>query len=109
MRCVLAICLVGCIATAWGQAAVPTTGDTPASKEDIMRLFTAMKIHEQTQRMTEQVFKQMQVMQRDQLRKRDPNITAEGLARMEKESEDLLKNFPIDDLILDEVPIYQKH
>ena len=48
-------------------------------------------------------------MNREQLKKRRPNISQEDLARMERQSADLLKNFPLDDMLNDMIPVYQRH
>jgi len=57
----------------------------------------------------QQLFAQMRSMNREELKKRHPDINAEELARMDRESEDLVKSFPIDEMLNDMVPIYQRH
>jgi uncharacterized protein len=36
-------------------------------------------------------------------------VTDEELARMDKQSEDLMKNFPLDEMLSDMIPVYQRH
>ena len=37
------------------------------------------------------------------------DVTEEELARMDRESEDLIKNFPVDAMLSDMIPVYQRH
>jgi hypothetical protein len=80
-----------------------------ASKEDVKKLFDVMASREQMAQMMKQVFTQMRSLNRDETRKRHPDITEADLARMDRESEDLLKNFPLDEMLSDMIPIYQRH
>jgi len=57
----------------------------------------------------QQVFAQMRKLIREQLKKRHPDVSEADLARMDRESEDLIKNFPLDAMLNDMVPIYQRH
>ncbi len=108
MRSVRFICVVCLFASvAAGQAT--TTADMPASREDVIKLFSVMKTREQTERLLQQACRQMMNMQRDRLRKENPDITPQELSRFDSDSETLLKNFPIDEMIQDQIPIYQKH
>jgi uncharacterized protein len=85
------------------------SADAPASKEDVMKLFAVMKNHDQARSTLEMVMKQMQAMTRAQLKQRHPGITEEDLARMDRESAQFIKNFPVDELLNDMVPVYQRH
>jgi hypothetical protein len=80
-----------------------------ASKEDVKKLFDVMASREQIKQMMQQVFTQMRSLNREELKKRHPDITQEEIARMDHESEDLLKNFPLDAMVSDMIPIYQRH
>ncbi len=91
-----------------GQITVSTAPDA-ASKEDVMRLFDVMQSREQTQQIMQQLLTQMQSLSREQAKKRNPDIGDAEFARMEKESQDLIKHFPIDDMLNDMIPVYQKH
>jgi hypothetical protein len=72
-------------------------------------MFEVMHTREQIQQVMEQAMQQMQAMNREQLKKRRPDITEEELDRMERESAEIMKGFPVDDLMQDMVPVYQKH
>jgi hypothetical protein len=80
-----------------------------ASKEDVKKLFDVMASREQMAKMMRQVFAQTQNLNREQIKKRRPDVTEAELARMDRQSEDLLKNFPLDEMLSDMVPIYQRH
>ena len=80
-----------------------------ASKEDVKKLFDVMASREQMAQMMKQVFTQMRSLNRDEIKKRHPDITDADLARMDRDSEDLLKNFPLDEMLSDMIPIYQRH
>jgi hypothetical protein len=80
-----------------------------ASKEDVKKLFDVMASREQVGQMMQQLFAQMQSLSREQLKKRHPDITEADLARMDRQSQDFLKNFPIDEMLNDMVPVYQRH
>ena len=59
--------------------------------------------------MMQQLFAQMQSLSREQVKKRHPDITDEDLSRMDRQSKDLLNNFPVDAMLSDMIPVYQKH
>jgi uncharacterized protein len=105
---ILSTCLIALSICAGAQTTVSVAPDA-ASKEDVQKLFDVMASREQTRQMMQQLFAQMQSMNREQLKKRRPNISQEDLARMERQSEDLLKNFPLDDMLNDMIPVYQRH
>ncbi len=93
---------------AGAQTTVSIAPDAP-SKEDVQKLFDVMASREQMAQMMKQVFAQMRSLNRDEIKKRHPDITDADLARMDHESEDLLKNFPLDEMLSDMIPIYQRH
>jgi hypothetical protein len=94
--------------SAGAQTTVSIAPDA-ASKEDVKKLFDVMASREQMTQMMKQVFTQMRSLNRDEIKKRHPDITEADLARMDRESEDLLKNFPLDEMLSDMIPIYQRH
>ena len=87
----------------------PAPATEPASREDVLKLFEVMKVHEQMRQALDQVVVQQKSMAHDMLRKRVPNITDEKLARFDGMIEESVKDMPLDDIIGDMVPIYQKH
>lgn len=104
LRCLFAIplLLVAC-------TPLPGQSDTPATREDILRLFDTMKIHEQMKLVMDTVAKQQRTMIRETVKKRAPQVTDEELARMDQSMTDMLKDMPVDGLLDDMIPVYQKH
>jgi hypothetical protein len=91
-----------------GQTTVSIAPDA-ASKEDVRKLFDVMASREQVRQMMQQLFAQMRTMSREQLKKQRPDISEEELARLDRESEDLIRNFPVDEMLNDMIPVYQRH
>ena len=80
-----------------------------ASKDDVKKLFDVMASREQMRQMMQQLFAQMRTMNREEIKKRRPDISEEELARADRQSEDLINNFPLDEMLNDMVPVYQRH
>jgi uncharacterized protein len=105
-RCLISLVLV--LATAcvtFGQEA----GGASASREDILKLFDVMHIRQQMKQVMDQVMKQMKSMSHDQIKKRNPEVTDEEIAKLDRMSEELIKDMPIDGMLDDMVPVYQRH
>lgn len=107
-KLVLCLFVISMSAGAWAQTTVSIAPDA-ASKEDVRKLFDIMSSKEQVRQMMEQMFQQMRAMNREQMKKRHPDVSEEEMARLDRQSEDLIKNFPLDDMLNDMVPVYQKH
>ncbi|HTC56567.1 MAG TPA: DUF2059 domain-containing protein [Candidatus Sulfotelmatobacter sp.] len=104
----LCSCVLALSMCAGAQTTVSIAPDA-ASKEDVKKLFDVMASREQMAQMMQQVFAQMRSLNRDEIKKRHPDVTDEELARMDKQSEDLMKNFPLDEMLSDMIPVYQRH
>ena len=104
----LCACVLALSVCAGAQTTVSIASDA-ASKEDVKNLFDVMASREQMAQMMQQLFAQMRSMNREQLKKKHPDVSEADLARMDRESEDLIKNFPLDEMLNDMIPIYQKH
>jgi uncharacterized protein len=96
------------VGTCAGQTTVSVAPDA-ASKEDIQKLFDVMASREQMAQMMQQLFAQMRTLSREQVKKRHPDISDAELARMDRQSEEFLKDFPLNDMLNDMVPVYQRH
>ncbi len=83
--------------------------DAPATREDVMKLFDIMKIHDQMTLVMESVAKQQRTMMHEGMRKRMPQITDQELARLDQFTSEIMKDLPIDGMLDDMVPVYQKH
>ena len=86
-----------------------TTTDTAASTEQIEKLFEVMDIRQQTLAMMGSMQQQMQAITAETIRTRYPQITPSQMIRLNRISDDTLKNFPVDGMLSDMIPIYQKY
>jgi uncharacterized protein len=108
LKSLLSTCFLLLTICAGAQTTVSIAPDA-ASKEDVQKLFDVMASREQMAQMMQKVFAQMRTLNRDEIKKRHPDITAEQLATMDRQSEELLKNFPLDAMLSDMIPVYQRH
>jgi hypothetical protein len=83
--------------------------DAPATREDILKLFDVMQLRQQMRTVMDLVMQQTRATTREELRKRNPKITSQQLARAESIAEEAIKDFPIEAMLDDVVPVYQKH
>jgi uncharacterized protein len=83
--------------------------DVPATREDVLKLFDVMKIHEQMTSVMTTIAAQQRTMMHEGMRKHFPQITDEELARLDKFTTDTMKEMPIDGMLDDMIPVYQKH
>jgi hypothetical protein len=107
-RMVLSALLVGLLTAAGAQTATSTAAGA-ASKEDVQRLFNVMSNKDQIRHLMEQLFAQTKALNRVEIKKRQPDISEEELSRMDRESDELVRNFPIDEMMNDMIPVYQRH
>src|ERR1039457_3147503 len=108
LKSLLCACLLALSLCAGAQTTVSIARDA-ASKEDVKKLFEVMASREQIGQMMQQLFAQMRSLNREEIKKRRPEVTEGKLARMDRESEDLIKNFPLDEMLSDMIPVYQRH
>jgi len=108
MRLLLSACLLAFSLSAAAQTTVSIAPDA-ASREDVKKLFDVMASRQQMSQLMQQVFAQMRKMKREEIKKRRPEITEADLTRMDQQSEDLIKNFPLDEMLNDMIPVYQRH
>jgi uncharacterized protein len=92
-----------------GAFAQLATGDTPASKEDIQKLFDVMQIHQQMHQVMDAMMKQQSAMIHETLKQRYPQTSADRIARADRMIQDTMKDLPMDAILDDMIPIYQKH
>jgi uncharacterized protein len=90
------------------SVAQQATTDSPASKEDIERYLATMHSRELMMNMMGAMTKQMHQILHEQLQK-TPNLPPDFEAKQEKMIDEMLKDFPVDDLLQAMVPVYEKH
>jgi uncharacterized protein len=94
---------------AFAQQSAPLTGDAPASKEDIQHLFEVMQIHQQMRQVMDAMIKQQSAMIHETLKKRYPQTSAERIAHADQLMQETMKDMPMDVILDDMIPIYQRH
>jgi uncharacterized protein len=105
-QCIMALVFaVVAIALSPAQTQTPV----PATREDILHLFDVMRLHEQMRPTMDAMMKQQSAMMRETVKKRYPQITEQRLARFEAVMQESVKEFPVDAILDDMVPVYQKH
>jgi hypothetical protein len=108
LKCFVIISLLGLSLCAMAQVTVSIAPDAP-SKEDVQKLFDVMSSRDQVRQVMQQLWAQMRALNREEIKKRRPEVSDEELASAERESEELIKNFPLDEMLADMVPVYQRH
>jgi hypothetical protein len=108
-NCLATIVLGVCIPGALAQGTVSTAGDAPATSEQIQQLFVVTDVRQQTHRMMESMVQQMQSMSAATIRERYPQISGAELAKLTKISEEILRDMPLDAMLDDMIPVYQKY
>jgi hypothetical protein len=86
-----------------------SSADTPATRDDVLGLFTLMHVREQVGQVMESIARQQRAIMHDNLKRQSPRINAEDLARLDQFTTDIMKNLPVDGMLDDMVPVYQKH
>jgi uncharacterized protein len=102
-------CLSGILLLFVAISPLLAQSDAPATREDVLKLFNTMQIHEQMRLVMDTVAKQQRAMIHEAIRKRSPQITDQELAKLDQLTSDLMKDMPIDSLLEDMIPVYQKH
>ncbi|MBZ5722278.1 MAG: DUF2059 domain-containing protein [Acidobacteriia bacterium] len=103
----LLLAMVGFMAGA--VLAQQVASDAPATREEILKLFDVMQIRQQMEQVMQQVMQQTRTMSHEALKTRHPDISEEELARLDGLSEQSFKDVPIEGMLDDVIPVYQKH
>jgi uncharacterized protein len=86
-----------------------TVADTPATRDDVLRLFSVMNINQQMRTIMDSMMQQQKSLVHDMARRKNPNVSTEDLGRVDRIMDESVKDFPIDGILDDMVPVYQKH
>jgi uncharacterized protein len=106
----LILILAACFSfPAFAQTAAPAPADPPATEEQVRHLFEVMDIRKQSHLMMDSMQQQMRAMSDQTIRARYPNISPAELAKLNRVSDDMLKDMPLDAMLDDMIPVYQKH
>jgi hypothetical protein len=85
------------------------TADEPASKDDVILLLRTMQSHDTMEKMMQAMIKPMEQMTHEQYAKDKDKLPPDFEARMNKLTEEMLKNMPFDEIMQAMIPPYQKH
>ena len=86
-----------------------TAADAPATRDDILALFNLMHVRDQVEPAMQFIAKQQRAIIHDNLKRQTPRISPEDLARLDKFTSDIMKDLPVDGMLDDMVPVYQRH
>jgi len=100
--------VLACLILASVSFAQQNPADAPASKEDIQRYMEAMHVHDLLNNMMNLMTKQMHKTIHDMVEKQQ-GLPADFEARLEKTTDEMFQNFPVDEYLDLVVPVYQKH
>ena len=109
MKKLCSLLLFSLLLTSSSLAQSVAASDVPATREDVVKLFELMHVQQQTRSAIESMMKQQRVMVREGLRKRHPGTSEEQLKQIDREMDEFWKEFPIDQMLDDMIPVYQKH
>ena len=98
-----------CLSFACNGLAQDPAADAPASKEDVEKYLHALHPQDMMQKMMEAMVKPMRQMTHDRYLKDKDKLPADFEAKMNKETDALLKDMPFEEMIQAMVPTYQKH
>jgi len=83
--------------------------DAAATREDILRLFDAMQVRSQMKLVMVQMTQQIKAMSHDELKRSNAKLTDAEIAKMDAMSEQVTKDMPVDGMLDDMIPVYQRH
>jgi hypothetical protein len=98
-----------CLCLACSGLAQDTPATAPATKEDVEKYFQAMHSREMMQTMLDTMSKPMHQMAHDRYLKDKDKLPPDFEAKMNKLTDDLMKEMPFDEMMAAMVPAYQKH
>src|SRR6202167_6427759 len=103
-----ALVLLACLLLAPMSFAKKSDASPPASKADVERFLDAMHTRDMTKSMMNAMTVQMHKMVHEQVLKQ-PNLPADSEERLNKLTDSVYKEMPVDELIDVMIPVYQKH
>jgi uncharacterized protein len=83
--------------------------DRAPSKEDVLKLFQILQVEQQTRAVLANTHEQVRTMTREMIMKKAPNASPDQLAQVEGMMDTMFKEYPINGILDDMVPVYQKH
>jgi hypothetical protein len=109
MKRILGCALLLALSLSPAFAQQPSSDESPATKEDVEKLFATMHIREQMRNMMDLMGKQSKQMAQDALKKKMPEMSQQELDRVTSMADQSMKGFDLDGMIDDMIPVYQRH
>jgi hypothetical protein len=109
MKRILGFALLLALSLSPAIAQQSSPDESPATKEDVEKLFATMHIREQMRNMMDLMGKQSKQMAQDALKKKMPEISQQELDRITAMADQNMKTFDLDGMIEDMIPVYQHH
>jgi uncharacterized protein len=98
-----------CLVFSARGAARQSTPDSPATKEDIQKYLEVTQAHDMMKQLMDVMSKQARQMVHQQIAKDIDKLPPDFEARMNKMTDDELKDFPVEEMLQAMIPVYQKH
>ncbi len=83
--------------------------DTAPTHDDVLSLFNLMHVRDQVAMVMETIAKQQRTIVHDNLKRQSPRISPQDLARLDQFTAGILKDMPVEGMLDDMVPVYQRH
>lgn len=90
-------------------AAQQNAPDSPATKDDVEKYLEVTHARDTMKQMMDVMTKQMHQMVHQQISKDIEKLPPDFETRMNKMMDDMLRNFPVDEMLEATIPVYQKH
>jgi hypothetical protein len=109
MKRTLGIIFVVLMAACIGWTQQASFDGTPATREEIEKLFTTLHLREMMQNIMTTSMQQSRQLARDNIKKKDPQVTDDQLKRMDAFMDNFAKTLDLSGMLDDMVPVYQRH
>ncbi len=103
------LALSACLAFAMCGVAQQSPADAPATKEDIEKYLEVTHARDMTKQLMDVMTKQMRQIVHQQVAKDAANLPPDSEARINKMTDSMLKDFPVEEMLQAMVPVYQRH
>ena len=109
MKRILGFALLLALSLSPAIAQQSSSDESPATKEDVEKLFATMHIREQIRNMIDLMGKQSKQLAQGALKKKMPAISQQELDRVTSMADESMKALDLDGMIDDMIPVYQRH
>jgi uncharacterized protein len=103
------LALTACLIFSLAGVAQQSPADAPATREDIERYLEVTHSRDMMKQIMDVMAKNVREMAHDQLSKDRASLPPDADERMNKRTDVLLKNLPIEEMLQAMIPVYQKH